>query len=568
VSPTEPIPPNIAKALTGLAVAMTSPDRVEAICSELSSRLADGVPLIDLIGSVLDIGGQMLAEEDGLLPPVQRAWLTMALIAATESGEVRPVHLKLARLAGAQGEQAKDLRPVLVDELRKARSALGMDKPPPTEPREAVDGEGKGLGLLWLDEDAAALVEPLGAMGSSLAKAWREQATTRWTTAHDPPLPGIDPPPPAALWRLWLPSEKSAGASRFAHALAGCLWAQMKAEWERLKRLGGPAVPRPLVLGVSAALKGGKAIAAGPYAIHDPLHAEPRGAVSLVDGWQDALAPRQRAGLLPELLTETVLQGLDTVAAARLPRLIATTVNQYLRKRRNPQILEWQRGFAGLGAALHLSPKELLRLHDALDAFRVLTLPLPDGSTLEGLWTIRHWPEAPGRPAVLRIELPSVWIPGYVAGLKLKHQGAPDERRLVYLSTPERIPKPTGSGRGHPGQERLVLIIHREFSDRSREYAAQGGIDASDAEWRRWADEAGIGRRGNVLDRIREKWLRAAQVPFWPMLEVLPNGLLRLADKEVHGGLVEQGKIRNRQSAAAQAPRPKRKRRRKWKAPM
>ena len=125
----------------------------------------------------------------------------------------------------------------------------------------------------------------------------------------------------------------------------------------------------------------------------------------------------------------------------------------------------------------------------------------------------------------------------------------------MLLSAAERMARPVGKGRSRPGEERLVLVIHREFSDRSRELAALGGLEVSDAEWRHWADEARISSRGDLLDRIREGWLQPVQRPFWPMLEVLPNGLLRLADDEVHGALLKQGAWRNKRARGGRAPR-------------
>ena len=491
--------------------------------------------------------------------PELLAWETMAALANGEkAGDPAEVHRALAaELAGGgaehEGRRAALARGLLAHLRTFWRQHMAGPTPVGAEAcRELPDAPG----LLWPDELAARFVGKMGEPGGELAATIRDNATKRWAEAFGAIIPGVDRPPAGALWYLWQ-APGAGSVPRFARSLARCLWARMEVEREaerlRLERLGRPALPRVLVLGFSAALKGGKTIAASPVAIADPLHAEPVGAVSLLEDWQAALT--SRTGLLPTLLAGEVLRALDTVAAARLPRLIAGTVNRYRQEGRSPQTLEWLRGLEGLAAALRLTSEERRALPAALDAFRVIHLPLPDGSTQHGLWTWNLLPGAPGRHAVLRLELPVCWIPGYAAMLKARGLGRPEDRRLVYLSAPEHIARPVARGRARPGEERLVLVVHREFADRSRELAALGGLDVSEAEWRRWADEARIARRGGLLERIRQGWLNPRQQPFWPMFSTLPNGLLRLADDEVHLALVDQGTSRNRRSAAGKKPR-------------
>lgn len=225
MNPPVPIQPDVAKALTDLVAALGSiagPETVKAFHAELSSRLADGVP-VDVFGLVADLVGWMLAKRDGLLRPAQRAWLAMRLVV----GSTLPVHLELARLSEARGRKAEKLADALADKLSEARVAFGMDKSPPVGPeacREAVNAEGKELGLLWLDELAASFIESIGELGRSHAQAWREDAAARWSAAHDPSTPEAERPPADALWRLWLPTEQAAGASPFALGVALCLW--------------------------------------------------------------------------------------------------------------------------------------------------------------------------------------------------------------------------------------------------------------------------------------------------------------------------------------------------------
>ena len=167
------------------------------------------------------------------LHPEEQAWRAMGEACTPTEQRDPPLMLQAvaAKLAGT-GDEHREARRALADELLRTLQAFQREHMagPPEEPKELKDAPGR----LWLDELAAGCLAPMGKVGEKGAQAIREAAAERWTAAHGPIVPGVDRPPPAALWRRWLPVEGKP-AFPFARNLARCLWARMEAERKKAK---------------------------------------------------------------------------------------------------------------------------------------------------------------------------------------------------------------------------------------------------------------------------------------------------------------------------------------------
>jgi hypothetical protein len=139
----------------------------------------------------------------------------------------------------------------------------------------------------------------------------------------------------------------------------------------------------------------------------------------------------------------------------------------------------------------------------------------PDGST-GGMLSYREWPEAPGRPSLLRLHLGDFLMENAVRKL-----GSPDDtleekaRRLVVVPSAARRLVPMVALlppmlRGRPNdrgpQATLQLVIMAEFRNHARELAKRESVKIPLARWRELAKGAQL--PPSLVEKVIEIWVK------------------------------------------------------------
>lgn len=455
--------------------------------------------------------------------PELRAWETMTAVGATKPGEVRPVHLELAALACPdEGEQTRQgLAAELATELRRARRTLGMDGPPPAGAearRELPDTPG----LLWLDEIAARFVEPLGKRGEPVAAAWRRGGAERWAAAFGQHLPEVERPPVEALWRLWLPRAGSrpvpgttwdAGAavwdegkttwdhlrpSRFALSLARCLWERMEAERAKPAALIMPVHEAAMSLhcrGLAISTEQGAIVEATGQRVLSLRLPDEADAPELPVIDLAALGPLLAAGI----------QRMGSLTAQRLLRWeVVTGHRQALSGGPDARRIEVEGGWGELARRIgERSRKAIAALPGIVAVQGCAVWTWPDG-TRGNLLQWEERPAAPGRPALVKLTLGDMLLPGAVLQLAGRSREVREARRLVPMV--DQLPPMAGRAREQGPQAALQLAVMAELRRHALELAQRGSVRIP---LKRWADMAThVGLPRGMVGKVLEAWTR------------------------------------------------------------
>ena len=405
------------------------------------------------------------------------AWELMADVATADP---KPFHFALAReYAGDDEGATDDLARRLVNELRRFRAALGMDGEPPEWGGTPPERDG----MLELDANAANALEALGGpWGRKQAEAVRRAAAERWRTYTDAPgstatVPGVAPPAPAGLWRLWLPDAGTHGASCFARALAGVLWFDVvRPEIERRRRKP-PAVVQ-LVLGELAP--------AMARTSHLERTDDGKDRILALDGREVAVL-NMPPGLPPAVARILVTDAHALLTSVHAHRLLHYAVTEGHRRvlagEPDPGRLGvpggWQAWAAKLGQIGNKAAEHLRNVAYAMGSLYLPRLPSGYAGQLWAAWDRRA---APGRKAEAGLSLTPILLPGAVFKLNPRPRLVP------------ALPPPPGVGRPneHGPQALLQLLFLLHYVERGPEVAESGGVQVPPALWCEWARIAGV----------------------------------------------------------------------------
>jgi len=435
-----------------------------------------------------------------LASPETRAWETMKALAAADPGEV---HHAIAgkELADADADDTDDnrraLAAALADELRRARKALELDGEAPPAPGARALPDCPGL--FWLDELGARFLEGIGAEGEKLARAVREKAAERWQAAAAPLLPGVEPPPAAALWKLWLPKEEAPGGSLFAPLLARALWARREAE-----RRKPAALIYPVHEAVIALHRRGLAIAPDAGAI---VEATGQRVLDLVTPDTPNL-PVLDLDTMRNLLAAGI-QRMGSLTAQRLLRWeVVTGHRQALSGQADPRKIEVEGGWRTLAELIGERSDKARADLPGIVAVQACTLwQWPDGRR-GNLLLYEERPAAPGRPAMVKLILGDMLLPGAVVEMGGRGRALAEGRRLVPMM--DLLPPMAGKRANEQGpQAALHLAIMGELRSHARELAERGSVKIPINRWADLAAHVGLPRR--LLSEVVEAWTRDAR---------------------------------------------------------
>jgi hypothetical protein len=322
-------------------------------------------------------------------------------------------------------------------------------------------------GMHRLDALAARYLEELGAV--ELAEDWRDFARSQWATYLADR--NVD-----NLLARWLVHDGL--APDFIGWFGPALWQEVvKAELAALRSHGTPCLARGVLEHVRRAFWAKRRIAEGQ---------------DLTDARGNVLAtlrPTETAPTIPIDLARW-LTSTENVAGQLLFRFLVR-VGHTQAVSRTPldfRCIRISGGFRGLAAQLG-RPNAADEVYRALQWYQHAHLHLADHEH-NGLLTFSVHPEAPGRPAELRIVLGDALLPFYVIDLPRGGRAQREARQLIPV--PSRVPPLFGHPRHHAGLLVLQVLVMRELRLGATELVRTGTVPIPVWRFSELAEEAGV----------------------------------------------------------------------------
>lgn len=318
-------------------------------------------------------------------------------------------------------------------------------------------------GVHPLDEALAAMVEGFGQTGRKLAENIRDTTKKK-------------PEERAARWRPLV------DPLRVPRLIAKALWDDVvKPQLERAaSRIDAPGLSLPVLTNLVRVSRSG---------------AQP---TMFDDGRADILDHRgRRVGSLQ--LTPTI--GSDHINLANLGKLSTTRLVRHLLHRTWEQKwihglpeadrIDVDGGFPGLAKVLgmkaHKAPEELREAVATLAALRI------DSPTGEGqVFAYWHSKATGQRPARLEMHVMGPFAPDYIARSLAGHRRSAQDKYLVPVPLPQRLPPLVGRERDHAAQAFLQVLVLRELRVRAEELREVGSVEIGERQWEALRDEAGV----------------------------------------------------------------------------
>lgn len=497
---------------------------------------------------------------------------TSSLVALSDPGNLhyRAVYYALEaeegdELAKAAGEDGR-LRDIFARELmRHARAVVAEvltgDVPLSHEAAcEAVDTEA-GPALRW-DARFADYLEAVGGdRGAELAGHVRARAAERMA-AHRSEAP----PPPGALWVLWLwkltRSEEGKSQPRWLLMLAMTLWPMVRRQVEE-ERERERLASRPVTLPVASLRMLSDVLTARDVKPADggrSVLVDSRGAAVAAFQPRPRLATAVAADAL-EALARAGVGDLATVAAMRFVPWFAHAV-QRREDERDPLVIAGTDGmnaYAVLAAAMGMrATADAAAVRGVLWALNATIVSYPDGGEAGVLLVDYRSGGGRGNPSRLELTPGRPWLWSDVYALP---EGARHRALAPIPLLPNFAPPFVGDRRERAALGRLYLRILAELAHLAPDIARGRGAHIPGARWAELAREEGVQRPPPLLvGQVQDRWTRDGD-DGPAILERVDNDRWHLAPAFEHERLCLEEGGRLRIGAAEGGKRSARKRR-------